>query len=302
MAIDYLKVLNELALDTIVVGRSEESALAFEKNTGYIVTRNGIEAYIDKNNEITRKAIIATGVEQLSKNAISLIKAGVKEILLEKPGGTSINELKEISDYANENNCKIFIAYNRRFYSSVIEAKKIIDEDGGCKSFQFEFTEWSHKIEPLQKKEGVKENWFIGNSTHVVDLAFYLGGNPKEIKCYSSGNLSWHSKSVFSGAGISTLNALFSYHSNWQAPGRWAVEILTDKHRLIFKPLEELQIQKIGSISIDKVELDDNLDKDFKPGLFLQTKKFIEDDFSDLKTLEEQIEDMYWYNQILNGN
>ena len=41
------------------------------------------------------------------------------------------------------------------------------------------------EIEKLNKVPGIKENWFLGNSTHVVDLAFYLGGKPKQISTIS---------------------------------------------------------------------------------------------------------------------
>lgn len=50
--------------------------------------------------------------------------------------------------------------------------KKIIAEDGGITSFNFEFTEWAHVIEKLDYPREVFENWFFVNSTHVVDLAF----------------------------------------------------------------------------------------------------------------------------------
>ena len=71
-------------------------------------------------------------------------------------------------------------------------------------------------------------------------------------------------------------NALFSYHANWEAPGRWSVEILTPKHRLYFKPMETLQIQEIGSVAVNPVQIDDTLDKEFKPGLYLQVKSFLD--------------------------
>ena len=58
----------------------------------------------------------------------------------------------------------------------------------------------------------ILKEWFIQNSSHVVDLAFNLGGNPVEMKSFVSGGQSWHPKgTIFSGAGITDKNALFSY-------------------------------------------------------------------------------------------
>ena len=57
---------------------------------------------------------------------------------------------------------------------------------------------------------------------------------------------------------------LFSYQANWNAPGRWGIEILTSQHRLYLRPMEKLQIQNTGSVDISEVEIDDQLDKEFK--------------------------------------
>ena len=53
----------------------------------------------------------------------------------------------------------------------------MIAEDGGVTSFHFEFTEWSHQIQHLQKAPGVMDHWVLGNSSHVLDLAFHLGAS-----------------------------------------------------------------------------------------------------------------------------
>ena len=139
----------------------------------------------------------------------------------------------------------------------------------------------------------------MANSSHVVDLAFFLGGKPARISSYKSGALKWHPKgSVFSGAGVSSSGALFSYSANWAAPGRWGVEIMTSKHRLIFRPLEKLQIQNIGSVSIEEVPIDYKLEKEFKPGLYSQVRAFISNK-KNIMTIDEQVKSLEYYNKIL---
>ena len=142
----------------------------------------------------------------------------------------------------------------------------------------FEFTEWAHKIEPLEKAPGVKENWFFANSTHVVDLAFYLAGNPVDWAAYSkSGQLTWHAKTNFSGAGITENGVLFSYLSNWESAGRWGIELLTFKRRIYLKPLEGIQIQNKGSIQVEEFTFEKEIDEQFKPGLYAQVEDFLGD-------------------------
>jgi len=296
MALEYVKILKDIQYPFQVIGRGENSAENFKQKTGVDVITGGIIDFLQRNEALCSHAIVAVGVEDLYLTSMLLLKAGVKNILLEKPGAIRKEQLLELQTLASQQNATVGIGYNRRFYQATEKAKEIIKEDGGVTSFNFEFTEWSHVIETLEKPKEVFENWFLANSTHVVDLAFYLGGKPKEICSYTSGALKWHkSSSIFAGAGISESGALFSYQANWAAPGRWSVEMLTNKHRLIFRPMEKLQVQNIGSVATEEVEMDYSMDDKYKPGLYKQVVGFIEGNFSGFCSLKEQIEifDLY---------
>lgn len=299
MAKAYAKVLQAQDARFCVVGRGAESAADFSKDTGIDVYIGGIDDWL-KNHKIVPKAvIISVGIEQLAPVAMSLLRIGVNRILLEKPAGINIADIKGISDLSMAKNVDVFIAYNRRFYASVDKAMRIINEDGGVTSFRFEFTEWAHKIKDLDKSKEVLNKWFLGNSTHVVDLAFFMGGRPKEIKCYTAGGVSWHpSGSIFSGAGLTDKGALFSYYANWEAPGRWAIEMLTKKHCLIFKPLEKLQIQNLGSVETSFVNVEDEVDLKYKPGLYKEVEAFLHKRAGNLCTITEHLENMKIYNMI----
>jgi predicted dehydrogenase len=302
MAVDYFKVLEALKCDVTVIGRSQNSANTFQGKTSSKITTGGIEQFLKQNNETFDAAVVAVGMEQLAPTTVELIKNGFKNILIEKPAGLNDKEIHDLSKIAAEHNATVVVAYNRRFYTSVIKAKEFIEQDGGVTSFNFEFTEWAHTIEPLKKVDGIKENWLLANSSHVIDLAFYLGGIPSEIKCFATSQLSWHDKAIFSGAGKTKNDVLFSYQANWAAPGRWGVEVLTKNSRLILRPLEELQIQLKGSVAISKVEIDNAIDTHYKPGLFIQTKQFLSGALSEFKTIEQQAKMLDIYSQIAKGN
>ena len=153
------------------------------------------------------------------------------------------------------------------------------------------------KADPEEKKR-----WILHNSSHVIDLAFYLGGEPQEMYSFSKGGFEWHPNgTIFTGAGVSKNGALFSYHSNWDAPGRWGVEILTRNHRLIFRPLEKLQIQKLKSVIIEEVKLDDELDIKFKPGLYRQLIAFLEGDKSNFITIHQHAARLKYFDIIRDG-
>lgn len=302
MAVDHYKVLKALHCDVTVVGRSKTSALSFEDKTGQKIIIGGLEKYLQQSKNSFDVAIVAVGIEELFPTTMQLLKKGFKNILVEKPAGLTISEINELALTATHLQASVLVAYNRRFYASVIKAKEIIALDGGLTSFNFEFTEWSHTIEPLVKKPGVKENWLLANSSHVIDLAFFVGGKPSIMNCYTSGKLSWHDKAVFSGAGKTKADVLFSYQANWTAPGRWGVEFLTKNSRLILRPLEDLHIQLKGSIVINKMELDQSNEKEFKPGLFVQNQQFLKGEISEFKTIQEQAEMTVLFEQIGKGN
>lgn len=303
MAGEYCKVLEALDYSPLVIGRGKENAEKLEAKIHAKVLWGGIEKNIKEIIEVPESAIVACSIEQLAASAKILLENGVKNILVEKPAGMNRKELEEIDTLAREKNAKVYVAYNRRFYAATEQAEYIIEEDGGVTSFSFEFTEWGHVIRETPHSKEVKENWFLANSTHVVDLAFYLGGFPEKMDCYVSGSLDWHSRaSIYAGAGISEKGALFSYQANWGAPGRWAVEILTAHHRLYFKPMEKLQIQQTGSVAVEFVELDDRLDTLFKPGLYKQTESFLKglDDGKKL-SISDQLAHMEFYEKIENS-
>lgn len=304
MGLEYAKVLDALNKEYIAIGRGEKSAAEFESKTGHKAVRGGLSSYLKTAPALPDAAIVAVGIESLTATCMELLTYGVKRILQEKPGIGWMNEIDVLLEATQQANAKVLLAYNRRFYSSVLKAEEIIQEDGGVSSFNFEFTEWSHTIAPLPKTQVEHNTWFMGNSSHVIDTAFFLGGEPKQICAFHGGEnkLDWHpSGAIYAGAGISEKGALFSYQANWLAPGRWAIEILTAKHRLYFKPMETLQIQNIGRVAVNPVEIDNRLDVEYKPGFYLQTKAFLDGDDSRFCTMGNQKIHIEKYYKLMCG-
>lgn len=301
MAQEYVKVLNDIGLDYLIIGRSESSANQIRSMTESEVIEGGYEKFLSSNPDCPQFAIVCLQVHQLADCAVALLQYGIKNILLEKPAGNSKDEILVLAELEKKYSANLFVAYNRRFYSSVYKAKEIIEQDGGLSSCHFEFTEWWHKIKDLNKPVEVFDKWLIGNSSHVIDMAFHLIGSPKEISCYSSGSVEHHNKSgVFVGSGISESKVLFSYIADWSAPGRWSIELLTPKHRIVLKPLEEVKVIKLGTVNEEAVVIDDALDKKFKPGLYKQTIAFINLDTTILCTMKEQAKNIETYYKIAN--
>ena len=299
MAKEYAKVLKAMKLPFVVVGRSQVSSDTFTAEIGVKAESGGLSSWLKKN-EVTDKAIIAVTEDQLGTATAELLNSGCKNILVEKPGGLNTDDIKKVAQLAKNKKAKVSVGYNRRFYASTLAALNLIKKDGGGKSFYFDFTERSYIVEKLAQSDRIKREWFIQNSSHVIDMAFFMGGWPKKLSTYKKSGLKWHpGGSVFSGAGISETGALFSYHANWESAGKWGIEIITSKTKLMFRPLEKLQIQKYGSMVVEDYPLEDELDTNFKPGLFKQVKAFLNNQ-KQLLTTEEQVKHLGTYLKIRN--
>lgn len=302
IARDYVKVLNNLEVYYDVVGRSQEGCKQFTQDTGVEAKAGGIKSAGIRAGKYDA-AILAIDASQLASVACDLMRLDVKEILVEKPGAISREEFEKLVKCADDTQTKVYIAYNRRFYASLLRAEEIIEQDGGLCSMCFEFTEWPHTVVKAGLPEETLKNWFLCNSTHIIDMAFYFAGRPKQMQCYSNGTQTWTDEhSYFVGAGVTEKDVYFSYGANWDAPGRWKVELMTRNHRLIFAPIEKLQIQKNGTVKIEMDEtVDYTLDTEYKPGLYLETATFLgfySEYIDKLKTAQEQLYMLSTYEQI----
>ena len=275
MAEEYLKVLASLNVQTVVLSRSGDHAKQLA--TRYGCKGYGLEALETTNVEADDKAIIASAIDSLKDVAVACSKKGIKHILVEKPGALNLEELRQMP--------QAHIAYNRRFFNSVIKLKELIAEDGGAIGCRFDFTEREKDILQSIKSQAVIERWGWCNSTHVIDAAFYLIGMPTEISCERSGSMARHpAGSVFAGSGMSSCP--FSYIATWTGGGRWGIEVSTSRGRYKLCPLEELSFSPKNQFTWEQIELDDD---QFKPGLLNLTKAFLADDCSQISSNSDQI-------------
>jgi len=298
MAQAYAKVLTTQGREFCVIGRGAESAAKFRDATGVAVSTGGLDRWLDDHGAAPQTAIVAVNHAYLAEVSVQLLQAGTRRLLIEKPGAPNRLGLDAIQQTMSGTPAEVFIAYNRRFYASTLAAEAMTRDDGGITSFNFEFTEWTHRIDVAARPVNELVGWFFGNSSHVVDLAFYLGGWPEQLQSWAGGHLDWHPfGSIFCGAGATDRGALFSYQANWQSAGRWSVELLTRKRRLHLRPMESLSVQDIGSVDIKPFPLDDQLDREFKPGIYRQTQAFL--DGIDAHRLPKLGEHVHFWDAVL---
>ena len=303
MAMAYAAVLKDIGANTRVIGRGEASAATFKEKTGLDVRTGGLEDYLASGEKLPDYAIVSTPVDALSPNTKALVSAGIKNVLVEKPAGLTPEETQDLADFAAANDANVYVAYNRRFYASVAAAKALIEADGGATSLRMEFSEFAFRIKDVPTAAHIKSQWLYANSTHVLDMGFFLAGYPTDISGLQAGGSEWHpAGSQFVGHGRLENGGLFSYHADWDAAPRWMVEVMTPKRTLMFNPLEKLNERSPEGFAITPIALEDDLDTRFKPGLHAQTEAFLKGNTTDLATIASHAHHMEDIYKVIRGS
>jgi predicted dehydrogenase len=275
MAALYAPILDHMKLDVTIVATSAMRAEPLAAQYAMRTYTKGLNQALEEL-PLPTAAIVALPVDRLAMAAEALAAAGVPKVLVEKPGCLTAKDLAPVVTTAAGSGSYVAIAYNRRFFASVIEARRRIRAAGQVLSFNFEFCEDATRIAALSTPDHIKENWVLANSSHVIDLAFHLCGRPESWAYETTGSLPWHSRGAdFRGTGETDSGARFSYFADWRGPGRWGLEIILPDERLILRPMEKLAIMARGSFEALPVEIDDTLDRQFKPGLYEQVSAFL---------------------------
>ena len=289
---EYAKVLRFLEQDFDIVGNRRETCEKISKELDVIALYGGVERNKESIIRNDYSCFINSGpAESLALSTQFLTSLGLKKGLIEKP---AILDESDIEIYnLIQDRSQLFVGYNRRFYGSTRKVMKMIEEDGGITSFNFDFSEWPSRVEnkeSLSNRE--RSRWFFYNSTHIIDLAFYICGKPSRLYSTSSGKnkIKWHlSSSKWAGSGISCDDITFSYRSDWMSPSRWVIEIFTKNRKIVMCPIEEVKTFDCISMTFSDVALEKS-DR-FKPGLLDQTSLFLSNDYDSIKTLDDQISD-----------
>lgn len=298
MAVAYADVCTAIGVPFEVIGRGNRSADVFEFETGVVVRRGGLSLALS-NGPLPTSAIVAVDVDGLASAAGLLVGSRIARILVEKPGGLNSVEIQNLAQETKDRGVEVLVGYNRRFFASVSEARRIIEVDGGPKSCTIEFGERTNEITDQGFADEVLGRWFLANTSHVVDLAFHLIGRPVELSTTTSGGLDWHpAASRFQGSGTTDQGVVFHYEADWSGSGSWRIEIATAWRTLIFQPLESLRVVAAGTSSELNIELSNSNDLDYKPGLLSQVRAFLAGDDSLLCSIEEQATNCAIYDRI----
>lgn len=297
MGAAHAKAIQRLGKLPEVVGRSEHSAARFSDRFGLSAQGIGLEQYIERG-KLPSHAIVAVPISELSRVTTELLKAGVMNILVEKPGALSSTELRLVMKSASATQANVWVAYNRRFLDSTSFLLALLEERGRPARLECEFNERLGELRELGHPPAVLERWLIANSSHVLDLAIFLGGFPTVISNSPQGELSWHpSASSFSASGKTENGSELIFRANWNQEGSWSLRISAGGRTFEMRPLEELY--EIVPASHERIQLFSPAPGEhIKPGLIEQARQFLSNDRTKLCSLSEQVRNLQLYEAI----
>jgi len=255
---------------------------------------------VDELYEKTKADLVVVCVPELEANPVSRSCFEFPWVaLLEKPAGYNLNDAKDIQDAANQKGRRVFVALNRRYYSSTRSVLADIENVSGPRFIHvLDQEDQVRALEAGQPKK-VVDHWMYANSIHIADY-LNLFGRGKVLSVEQI--VPWNSQEPWVVVAKVNFESgdVGLYEGVWNAPGPWSVSINTRGRRWEMRPLEQLAHQSAGQRKAEMVE-PHPWDTQFKPGLRLQALQAVKEVFgekTDLPTLQDSLESMKLVNQI----
>ncbi len=223
--------------------------------------------------------------------------------LVEKPVGYNFSDALFIANLAETKNSKVYVALNRRMYSSTIEVLHQLENSNEQRLIHVYDQEDPISAKLTGQPDIIIENWMFANSIHIIDYFTILGrGHITEIVPiinWNNGSSPFHMTKIYFESGDIGI-----YEALWNAPGPWAVTISTKSKRWEIKPLEEASVQSYGSRKSEKILIND-WDFKFKPGIRYQAEqavRAISCNDHKLVSIQEALRTMELINKIYFNN
>jgi predicted dehydrogenase len=216
--------------------------------------------------------VVCASYDQLFQLAQDLIPYKIP-LLLEKPAGTSLQELETLIALQDEHGTVVQVAYNRRHYDLL---HKVIADMGGLEQLTAVQIEWSENPAKVKHQRNYSDaqiaDLIIGNSIHGIDTMMHLVGPVKEMAIFTQdfgGFFRWQMQAC----GKSESGVLFNFQSSWDNPVPWRIVLSSQGSRYVFAPLETCK--KTSSDNTTTELLPDDNDLRFKAGFYHQAQHFI---------------------------
>ena len=216
--------------------------------------------------------------------------------LIEKPVGLNFYESQKILKLKKNENFYPFVGLNRRFYSSVLNAKNLLKKDNSKRIIKIFDQEDTIAVKKLGRPLKVVKNWMFANSIHMIDFVniFARGKIKKIIKVDKINKKNLLKEGVISCKLLFSSGDIVYYFCFWNRPAPWSLEISTKNNFLQLKPIEEFSYLESKSRKWVKTPTSAN-DIRHKPGIYLQLVEV----FSFFKERKTKLKSLDYSNKLM---
>ena len=250
---------------------------------------NSIDSLYNKTN--ADLVIIAIKEDFISKICIKAIKFPWK-LFIDKNLGLNFEETLIIKKKLNEKN-KIFFGFNRKFYSSTLNAKEILNNESSSRIITIN-DQINLNIFCKKKGRKVAKNYMYTSSIHLIDyIRIFARGKINKILMHKN----IIKKQFITGKIFFSSGDVIIYNNLINRPGPWGINISTKKYYLSMQPLEQLRVRNNFDNKEDLIKITNN-DKSFKPGLKIQNETLINNIVNNKFTIAG-IEDIFFTTKLI---
>ncbi|KZE48554.1 hypothetical protein AV540_16650 [Brevibacillus parabrevis] len=253
-AVNRTEIGNQRARCDLNIPRTYTSIsdmLSFEKLDGIIV------------------AVPATAIYDI---ALELIPYRIP-VLLEKPPGLTKQQANHLAEMSRQFKTSVMVAFNRRFYSVVRQAKLLIDEMGGLLGMRMDVFERYRTLREANYPAEKLEILFTGNSIHCIDLIRHYCGETKAVNAFQNPLKAEPLNHRYAALIVSQTDVPITFQAYWHALGNWNYELYIPDGKIQFTNLEEAVVLLRNREPYRL--LPDEADVGAKPGFAAQLKYFV---------------------------
>lgn len=299
MAREHLRSFADLpgVVLTAIHSRTRARAESLSAEFGVHRVCDSIEELYDR----THADLVVVTVPELALNAVSRICFSLPwTVLLEKPAGYNLADAEAIASAAHAAKSDVFVALNRRLYSSTRAAIEDLASNTARRYIRVQDQQDQAAALAAGQPGPVVENWMYANSIHTIDYLRTFGrGRIERVRPV----FRWTPDRP--GVVVSEIEFdsgdLGIYEGVWNGPGPWAVTVSTPARRWEMRPLEVASHQDRGERSMHAVETHP-WDKEFKAGFRRQARLAVDAAMGHggtaLASIDDALETMRLISQI----
>lgn len=279
--------------------RTRERAAALGAEFGIARVFDSVEEMYER----TSADLVVVSVPELAAREVSLrCFAFPWAALLEKPAGYDLDDAEAIAAAAHAARRRVFVALNRRLYSSTQAALDDLVQRDDERYIRIQDQQDQPSAVAAGQPPLVVENWMYANSVHTIDYLRVFGrGSITSVTPICR----WTPERP----GLVMAEIRFDsgdfgiYEGIWDGPGPWAATVATPTRRWEMRPLEKASYQNRGERTLTTLE-PHAWDKSFKAGFRRQAElaaaAAVDRGGTGLATIDDALETMRLVSRIFS--